>query len=298
MNGDDAGLATVDRVGVDSVGVDGGGVDLTDAEQLRVVLADLGRDGRRSWASDPRAAELMRVCERKYAWLARRYGRTPHDAVVAAFLQLRNPATVTATNPWALVTTAVGSMLKADALAEERLCSERSARHRSETPVHAAQRWDETAWDLLGDSIAAPALEPQVLRCRVGDVEPDEVRAALDTAVSVLVAHGWPAGTAGLGIDYVAERLATLPDRRGAFAKLRRDSHALVLLDLAKPSWVALLTAVLGDPRRPEVSAAGRGLLLRCLLGESVEELAADPIIAAVLTGSSPAPATPGVRRG
>lgn len=262
--------------------------DLANAENLRALLSDLATNPTRSWARDPEAAELMTFCSRKYAGLARKYGQTPHDAAVAAFFELHRPTLPDKRDPWAYVTTAVESKLKADQLADERLCSERDARHRQAAPVHEAKRLDDGDWSVLSDALpATPTADPPV-RTAIGRVDPSEAGHALDVAVRVLVANGWPADVARVAVDYVGDRLANSGNRRQAHTYLRRDRHALVLLDLTRESWLALLTALLGDPAQPELSDAGRGLLLRVLLCEGIDALCSDPRLRAVLDGSAP----------
>ncbi|QAY68629.1 hypothetical protein [Xylanimonas protaetiae] len=265
---------------------------LGDVEHLRHLLTDLATNPTRSWARDPEAADLMRFCARKYAGLARKYGQSPHDAAVAAFFELRRPSLAAKRDPWAYVTTAVESNLKANQLADERLCSERDARHRQATPVHEAKRLDDGGWSVLSDALPVTPAADSVVRTVVGRVEPGEATRALDVAVYLLATYGWPVDVARVAVDYVSDRLANCGGRRRAYTYLRRDRHALVLLDLPHRSWLALLTALLGDPGQPETSDAGRGLLLRALLGEGNDTLSADPVLRAVLNGGAPTSAT------
>ncbi|MFP3366826.1 hypothetical protein R0J93_24600, partial [Pseudoalteromonas sp. SIMBA_148] len=58
---------------------------------------------------------------------------------------------------------------------------------------------------------------------------------------------------------------------------MRRDQHALALLDLPAPSWYRLLRIVLGTQDTAHVGTnAGRGVLLRLLIGEPLTHLLAD----------------------
>ena len=267
--------------------------ELADTEHLRELLTDLASNPSRSWARDPEAAELMTFCASKYAGLAHKYGQTPHDAAVAAFFELRRPSLASKRDPWGYVTTAVESKLRADLLADERLCSERDARHRQATPVHEAKRLDDSGWSVLSDGLPVEPVTDPLVRTVIGRVDPCEASHALAVAVQVLVVTGWPDDVARVAVDYISDRLANSGNRRQAHAYLRRDRHALVLLDLTHESWLALLNALLGDPGQPELSDAGRGLLLRVLLCEGVAALCSDPTLRAVLDGTSPAHAIP-----
>ncbi|RAA69497.1 hypothetical protein DN468_31905, partial [Burkholderia multivorans] len=71
--------------------------------------------------------------------------------------------------------------------------------------------------------------------------------------------------------------LAKAGARHTAFETLRRDQHARALLDLPGRSWTGLLKALLGNPH-PALAAtsAGRGVLLRLLIGETIPMLLRD----------------------
>ena len=74
-----------------------------------------------------------------------------------------------------------------------------------------------------------------------------------------------------------------------AWESLRRDVHGRTLLDLSSTSWNGLLRAVLGNPE-PEVArtTAGRGILLRLLIGEPLRSLLTDDDLVLAVSLSAP----------
>src|SRR5699024_6211137 len=92
---------------------------------------------------------------------------------------------------------------------------------------------------------------------------------AVEDAIAFVTVLGWPAQTARAAIEHVCHALARAGSRQSAFEVMRRDKHPRALLDLPGSSWTALLRALLGNPA-PGVAAtsAGRGILLRLLIGE------------------------------
>ena len=77
--------------------------------------------------------------------------------------------------------------------------------------------------------------------------------------------------------------------RQSAYEALRRDRHARALLDLPRRTWTALLKALLGNPH-PAYAATttGRGVLLRLLLGESLDLLLRDDDLILALALAAP----------
>ena len=70
---------------------------------------------------------------------------------------------------------------------------------------------------------------------------------------------------------------------------LRRDRHALSLFDLRRASWAALLRVVVGDQTPDHAhTTAGRGVLLRLLIGHSVAELLTDDALVRTIVTASP----------
>ena len=116
---------------------------------------------------------------------------------------------------------------------------------------------------------------------------------AVEDAIAFVTALGWPAQTARAAVEHVCNALARAGSRQSAFEVLRRDQHSRALLDLPGSSWTALLRALLGNPA-PGVAAtsAGRGILLRLLIGETLPVLLHDDDL--VLTVSLAAPRSGG----
>ena len=74
-----------------------------------------------------------------------------------------------------------------------------------------------------------------------------------------------------------------------AFETLRRDRHARALLDLPGTSWMTLLRSLLGapDPALAHTNA-GRGVLLRLLIGEPLRALLLDDELVLAVSLAAP----------
>ena len=108
-----------------------------------------------------------------------------------------------------------------------------------------------------------------------------------------MVIHGgfWRARYDLEHIGHVCAALTRVGNRHTAYETLRRDKHARALLDLPARSWAVLLRALLGTPQAElAATAAGRGVLLRLLIGETLPLLLRDDDL--VLTLSLAAPGT------
>jgi hypothetical protein len=278
-----------------------------DPEGLRALLDRLHSAGRGSWRADPEAAALMRHAAEKYAALARKHGLDPWEAAAAAFDAMRTPSVRRAEDPWAMVTRAVQVTCIAEERANGLLCSVHQARRPRYSVFHDAERFSDRE-NLLIDYHPAFRVDP------VDSDEPDEpdeedeedeatsgpepstsVASAVEDAIALLALLGWGPGVARAGVEYVASRLAESSSRASAFEMLRRDRHARALLDLPGASWTTLLRALLGAPD-PALAhtVAGRGVLLRLLIGEPLRALLLDDEL--VLAVSLAAPRRP--RRG
>lgn len=267
-----------------------------DPEGLRALLDRLHAAGRGSWRDDPEAAALMRHAAEKYAALARRHGLDPWEAAAAAFDAMRSASVRRAEDPWAMVTRAVQVTCIAEERANGLLCSVHQARRPRYSVFHDAERFSDRE-NLLTDY--HPAF-------RVKDPEPDDgedepetgpepstsVATAVEEAIALLALLGWEPGIARAGVEYVASRLAESSSRATAFEMLRRDRHARALLDLPGASWTTLLRTLLGapDPALAHTNA-GRGVLLRLLIGEPLRALLIDDEL--VLAVSLAAPRRP-----
>jgi hypothetical protein len=108
--------------------------------------------------------------------------------------------------------------------------------------------------------------------------------------VRVFVFHNWPEHTARAGVEFICSRLIEFGDRDRAHESLRRERQPKALLDLDHAAWLTMLRVVLGS-RNPNSrhTRAGRGLLLRRVGDEAVEDLVHDDEVATALAASAPA---------
>lgn len=266
---------------------------LEDSEDLRMLLLHLAYSSPTAWRDDPQAGDLLAFTMDKYGALARKYGLDPADAAVAAFDVMRTRAARLADDPWAVVTRAVQLTLVYDAMAEGLLCSNARARRAEVAEAHDPVRFSDHDTDLaefhpafwVSDETdtVTDQVEP------TDENEPMNAFMAVETAVDIFVELGWPRRVAAVLLEYIAVRLINTGDRELAFTSLRRDRRARVLLDLDQESWLLLLPAVLGrqDPALQH-AAVGRGLLMRLLIGETVEEIVADNALADAIACTVP----------
>jgi len=243
------------------------------SEGLRAVLDRLQSDGGIGWRADPEAAELMRYAADRYAALARKHGLDPWEAAAAAFDAMRAPATLRADDPWAVVTRAVQVTCIAEERAQGLLCSVHQARRPRLSGYHDAERFSDRE-HALPDYHPAFRTDPVDI---VSDAAPPGVESAVEDTISLFTLLGWPPDRARGGIEYICGRLADAPSRASAYESLRRDYAARALLDVPKGAWLCMLRAVLGcaDPSQAH-TAAGRGILLRLLVGEPLRSLFGD----------------------
>ncbi|MEN8602910.1 hypothetical protein [Microbacterium rhizosphaerae] len=230
-------------------------------------------DGESSWRSDAEVAELMSYAARRYAALARKHGLDPWEAATAAFDAMRAASTRHADDPWAIVTRAVQVTCIAEERARGLMCSVQQARRPRYSAFHDAERFSDRENALVDYHPALRVLPPDQEECAGARA----VESAMEDAIALFALVGWPADTARAGVEYVCARLADVASRISAFEQLRRDYTARVLLDVPQSSWRAMLRALLGcpDPAQ-EHTSAGRGILLRLLVGESLETLLHD----------------------
>lgn len=266
-----------------------------DSEELRALLNRLHQAGRGAWRDDPEAAALMRHAADKYAALARKHGLDPWEAASAAFEAMRGAATRRAEDPWAVVTRAV----QVTCIGEERgnglLVSVHQARRPRYSVFHDAERFSDRE-NPLSDYHPAFHVDPFA-----ADEEPEDspaepvttAAAAVEDTIAFFSLLRWEPDTARAAVEYVTARLAEAASRSSAFEGLRRDRQARALLDLPGSSWSALLRIVLGtpDPALAHTNA-GRGVLLRLLIGEPLRALLLDDDL--VLAASL---AAPGIER-
>ena len=111
----------------------------------------------------------------------------------------------------------------------------------------------------------------------------------------LFVELGWLERTARLGLEYIASRLIRTGNRLSAFESLRRDGHGPALLDVDHEAWLSVLRAVLGNQHPDRVhTAEGRGVFLRLLIGEQLDELFEDAGLADAIQSAAPEVETAG----
>jgi hypothetical protein len=255
----------------------GGWDRFADPEYLRGLLIRFHQEG---WAGDPEAGELLAYCIDRFASLARKCGLEPEDAGPAAFEAMRNPSARYAQDPWAVVVKGVATTLRAAQFADEALCSLETARRGGLSGCRAERfsERDAPVWE------RRPELS-QPFRCTLeGDGGEGEGAASAasvhEQAARIAVwfhSRGWRLDTAWTAVEVVMRRLADAGSRPACYEQLRRDRHARAVVDLPPKSWTALLRLLLGSPDPGKAwTAAGKGILLRLALGETIAHLDAD----------------------
>ena len=249
-----------------------------DSEALRALLNRLHDAGRGAWRDDPEAAALMRHAADKYAALARKHGLDPWEAASAAFEAMRGAATRRAEDPWAVVTRAVHVTCIGEERGNGLLCSVHQARRPRYSTFHDAERFSDRE-NPLPDYHPAFHVDPFADDDaeEPASSEPVTVASAVEDTITLFSRLGWEPETARAAVEYVTARLGEAPSRASAFEGLRRDRQARALLDLPGASWTALLRIVLGTPDPAFARTnAGRGVLLRLLIGEPLRALLMD----------------------
>lgn len=262
-------------------------------EGLRLLLLDLAYGGPEAWGCSPDAVDLMTYTMDKYGALARKYGREPTDAAVAAFDVMRMRSTRVAVDPWAVITHAVELTLIYESRAEGLLCSTGQARKSAGTDFHDAERFSDRnseiadyhpafhVWDNVEEIEGSPPPNP--------DGEPTNAFFAVDMVVEFFVEVGWPPRTARLALEYIGARMIQCGKPRAAYASLRRDSNGPGLLDISQRSWVCVLRAVLGDPSKNCTDTdRGKGMLLRLVTGDELCDLFEDHGLANMVGAAAP----------
>lgn len=269
-----------------------------ESEGLRVLLTRLHAEGRGAWRDDPEAAALMRHAADRYAALARKHGLDPWEAAAAAFDAMRTPSVRRAEDPWAMVTRAVQVTCIFEERANGLLCSVHQARRPQYSAFHDAERFSDRE-NSLTDYHTAFHVRDTTEATEPAGGGTAGVTGAVEDTIALFTLLGWPATVARAGVEYVCARLAEASSRTSAFEALRRDYHARALLDLPGPSWLAMLRVVLGDPD-PDLThtAAGRGVLVRLLVGEPLRALLSDDDLLAEVVLSAPEEPVEGGRSG
>lgn len=272
-----------------------GGEDFTTSNGLRTLLVRLHAAGPGAWSHDPTAAELMAHAADKYEPLARKHRLDPWEAASAAFDVMRTRAVREAHDPWAVITHAVRITCIFEARAQGLLCSVHQARRPHVSAFHDPERFSDRENPLTDYHPAfhvtdhTPATDDEDADSLDSSRPCTSASSAIEDAIALFTLLDWPPATARAGAEHVCGALTKTGTRQAAYETLRKDKHARALLDIPGRSWTALLKALLGNPH-PAYAAttAGRGVLLRLLIGESLPVLLRDDDL--ILTISLAAP--------
>lgn len=273
-----------------------GAEDFTTGEGLRALLNRLAEGGEDAWVHDPVARDLMEFAADKYRALARKHKLDTWEAVTAAFDAMQYRSTREANDPWAIITHAVRITCVYEERAQGLLCSVHQARRAHVSAFHDPERFSERDTALADYH---PAFHTTDLRPSDLEPEPREglgsaqacmsAGSAAEDAIAMLCLLDWPTDTARAAVEHVCGALMKAGTRQSAYEALRRDRHARALLDLPRRSWAALLKALLGNPRPAYVAtSSGRGVLLRLLLGETLDLLLRDDDLILALALAAP----------
>ena len=273
-----------------------GAEDFTTGEGLRALLNRLAAGGEDAWVHDPVARDLMEFAADKYRALARKHKLDTWEAVTAAFDAMQYRSTREANDPWAIITHAVRITCVYEERAQGLLCSVHQARRAHVSAFHDPERFSERDTALADYH---PAFHTTDLR--PSDLEPEprdslgsaqacmSAGSAAEDAIAMLCLLDWPTDTARAAVEHVCGALMKAGTRQSAYETLRRDRHARALLDLPRRSWAALLKALLGNPHPAYVAtSSGRGILLRLLLGETLDLLLRDDDLILALALAAP----------
>lgn len=273
-----------------------GAEDFTTGEGLRALLNRLAEGGEDAWVHDPVARALMEFAADKYRALARKHKLDTWEAVTAAFDAMQYRSTREANDPWAIITHAVRITCVYEERAQGLLCSVHQARRAHVSAFHDPERFSERDTALADYH---PAFHTTDLR--PSDLEPEprdslgsaqacmSAGSAAEDAIAMLCLLDWPADTARAAVEHICGALMKAGTRQSAYETLRRDRHARALLDLPRRSWAALLRALLGNPHPAYVATSiGRGILLRLLLGETLDLLLRDDDLILALALAAP----------
>lgn len=273
-----------------------GAEDFTTGDGLRALLNRLAEGGEDAWVHDPVARDLMEFAADKYRALARKHKLDTWEAVTAAFDAMQYRSTREANDPWAIITHAVRITCVYEERAQGLLCSVHQARRAHVSAFHDPERFSERDTALADYH---PAFHTTDLRPSDLEPEPREglgsaqacmsAGSAAEDAIAMLCLLHWPTDMARAAVEHVCGALMKAGTRQSAYETLRRDRHARALLDLPRRSWAALLKALLGNPHPAYIAtSSGRGILLRLLLGETLDLLLRDDDLILALALAAP----------
>ena len=259
-------------------------LDFTTTEGLRLMLVRL-RYRSDGWSHDPEASDLMSYAMEKYGALARKYGYEPVEAAIAAFDAMHTRAVRVAEDPWAVVTRAVELTLVYDQRADGLLCSNQQARREVDIERHDAERFSDREAEFVDFHPAFAIPAPQDAIDFDGRSSPEDdketsrptpgSRSTTQSPCSSRCAG--PRKWRGRRSSTSAPGCCAQATASTAFEALRRDRHAQAMLDVDQRAWLVFLRVILGNqhPDRRQTSA-GRGMLLRLVIGDHPEALLAD----------------------
>ncbi len=273
-----------------------GAEDFTTGEGLRALLNRLCESGEDAWVHDPVARKLMELTADKYAALARKHKLDTWEAATAAFDAMQYRSTREANDPWAIITHAVRITCVYEERAQGLLCSVHQARRAHVSAFHDPERFCDRDTPLADYHPAFHTTDPHDDPGEPADSE--ELRSgqacrsatsAAENAMVLLGLLGWPADLARASVEHVCGALMKSGSRQAAAEALRRDRHVRALLDLPRRSWNVLLKALLGNPDPAyRATSAGRGVLLRLLVGETLDVLLRDDDLILALALAAP----------
>jgi len=265
----------------------------TTPEGLRLLLVRLRYLDADGWRAGPEAVELVDYTIEKYAALSHKYGFEPMEGATAAFEAMRTRAVRVGEDPWAVITHAVELSLIYERRAEGLVCSSQEARRKEMSEFHDAERLSECESASLDYRATFSTRDPQDAE-EPDDDRVDRPKTALQAARELAETFhllGWPAEVAVNAVGYICNKLARCGNRQTAFEALRRDAHGRALVDVDQDAWLVLLRIVLGNQhidRRQ--TTAGRGMLMRLLIGDSITDLVSDlPLVAEIASIRQPA---------
>lgn len=243
--------------------------DFRASEGLRELLTELNEHN--AWSTSPVAAELMVYATRKYAPIAKAWHRDPADAAYEAFLAMRQPTTVRADDPWAVITRAVALGIAAEVHADRNMTSQDKARRPSKRPDEEPMRaghYEEFFYDV----------HPHAQSLHTRD-DSDGVDRSVDRVIRAtcvfLVLTDWPARPVEQAVDYIAHRVTGLSSGSSALEIVAKELHIAIRLGYTPGEWASLVRLVVGT-KTGRRKRGDYGLFARVLLGDDVADLLRD----------------------
>ncbi|MDA3147095.1 hypothetical protein JSO19_06855 [Leucobacter sp. UCMA 4100] len=242
--------------------------DFRTSEGLRELLTELNEHN--AWATSPVAAELMVYATGKYAPIAKAWHRDPADAAYEAFLAMRQPTTLRADDPWAVITRAVALGIAAEVHADRNMTSQDKARRPSKRPVEEPMRaghYEEFFYDVHPHA--------HTLYARDDGGEDRSVDRVIRATCVFLVLTDWPARPVEQAVDYIAHRVTGLSSGTSALEIVAKELHIAIRLGYTPNEWAGLVRLVVGT-KTGRRKSGDYGLFARVLLGDDVADLLRD----------------------